>query len=102
MVTAGGESDERDADRPARFSLIRAIRAANANCSGIFRRPRCDAGSRAAEAQLRGAHGSDRCTRTVEAGFFTNFAAGRIGRRVSSPPQFAHTKPSFSVAHARQ
>jgi hypothetical protein len=38
-----------------------------------------------------GTHGFDRTTRTVEAGLFASFAAGRIGRRTSSPPQFGHT-----------
>jgi len=49
-----------------------------------------------------GPRGADRSTRTVEAGFFSSFAGGRIGRRTSSPPQFGHTKPSFFDAHARQ
>jgi hypothetical protein len=55
-----------------------------------------------AAAQLAGTHGFVRRTRTVDGGFFGSFAAGRIGRRTSSPPQFAHTKASFCSAHARQ
>src|SRR5689334_21394307 len=42
-------------------------------------------------AHCGGTHGVDLTTRVLEAGFFTSFAAGRIGRRTSSPPQFAHT-----------
>ena len=56
----------------------------------------------ACHAQARGAHSWARTTRTVEAGFFTSFAAGRMGRRTSSPPQFGQTKPSFAEAQSWQ
>jgi hypothetical protein len=49
-----------------------------------------------------GPHGADREMRTVEAGSFVSFAAGRIGRRTSSPLQLGQTKPSFFDAHSKQ
>jgi hypothetical protein len=41
-------------------------------------------------------------TRFVEAGYFASFAAGRVGRRTSSPPQFGHLKWSFDSAQLAQ
>ncbi len=42
-------------------------------------------------------------TRSVDAGLLTSFAAGRTGRRTSSPPQFGHRPPgSRPAAHAAQ
>ena len=35
--------------------------------------------------------------RSVEAENFASFAAGRIGRRTSSPPQFGHSLPGSLV-----
>jgi hypothetical protein len=32
-------------------------------------------------------------TRSVDGGFFASFAAGRTGRRTSSPPQLGHVPP---------
>ena len=46
-------------------------------------------------------HGLSRCTRTAEAGFFASFAAGRIGRRTSSPPQFGQME-FIRSAHGAQ
>ena len=42
------------------------------------------------------------CTRSVEAGYFASFSAGRRGRLTSSPPQFGQRPPSTVVAHDRQ
>jgi hypothetical protein len=41
-------------------------------------------------------------TRSVEGGNFASFAAGRLGRATSSPPQFGHTPCSLSVAQSTQ
>jgi hypothetical protein len=40
--------------------------------------------------------------RSVEAGYFTNFSAGRRGRATSSPPQLGHRPSSTPYAHERQ
>lgn len=52
--------------------------------------------------QPAGRQGLERSTRSVDAGSLSSFAAGRIGRRTSSPPQLAQMKPSFVVAHSTQ
>jgi hypothetical protein len=41
-------------------------------------------------------------TRSRDAGNFASFAAGRIGRRSSSPPQFGHRPLSAPSAQERQ
>jgi len=41
-------------------------------------------------------------TRSREAGNFSSFAAGRIGRRLNSPPQLGHPPLRTPSAHARQ
>jgi hypothetical protein len=41
-------------------------------------------------------------TRSVEAGYFASFAAGRRGRATSSPPQFGHLPRSTPSVHERQ
>jgi hypothetical protein len=41
-------------------------------------------------------------TLSVEAGFFSNAAIGRIGRRTSSPRQLGHVPPRTPSAHAAQ
>jgi len=64
-------------------------------------RPRRPAG-RFSHRGAFGAHGLDLRTLAVEAGFLANAAAGRTGRRTSSPPQFAQTNPSLSLAQRRQ
>lgn len=40
--------------------------------------------------------------RFVEAGLFANFAAGRLGRDTSSPPQFGQAPRSTPSAHETQ
>jgi len=40
-------------------------------------------------------HGLPRSTLTFDAGFVTNLAAGRIGLRVSSPPQIRANEPEL-------
>jgi hypothetical protein len=40
--------------------------------------------------------------RSREAGNFSSFAAGRIGRRINSPPQFGQRPLGMLSAHVRQ
>jgi hypothetical protein len=40
--------------------------------------------------------------RSVEAGYCSNFSAGRRGLRTSSPPQFGHVPFSTSLVHSLQ
>jgi hypothetical protein len=40
--------------------------------------------------------------RSREAGKFSSFAAGRIGRRINSPPQFGQRPLRMLSAHVRQ
>jgi hypothetical protein len=54
------------------------------------------------QAALTGAQPSAFNTRLVDAGLFTSFAAGRIGRRTSSPPQLGHVPESTFVAQSLQ
>jgi len=42
-------------------------------------------------------HFSGRNLRSVEAGNFTSFSAGLIGRRTNSPPQFGQSAPGSLV-----
>jgi hypothetical protein len=56
-------------------------------------------GSRAAYAAT---HPAGFTFRTVDAGNFSNFAAGRIGRRTSSPPQFGQCPASTPSAQPAQ
>jgi hypothetical protein len=41
-------------------------------------------------------------TRSVDAGYFANSAAGRTGRLSNSPPQFGHAPRSSRSAHPWQ
>jgi hypothetical protein len=41
-------------------------------------------------------------TLSVEAGFFSNAAIGRMGRRTSSPPQLGHFPSSMPSVHVAQ
>jgi len=41
-------------------------------------------------------------TRFVDAGYFASMAAGRVGRRTSSPLQFGHLKSSLDSAQLAQ
>jgi hypothetical protein len=41
-------------------------------------------------------------TRFVDAGYFASMAAGRIGRREKSPPQFGQTPPSTVSVQSAQ
>jgi hypothetical protein len=52
--------------------------------------------------QAAGTHGCERITLTLDAGFFTNWAAGLMGLLTSSPLQLAQTKWSFCDAQWRQ
>jgi hypothetical protein len=47
-------------------------------------------------------HPSGLYTRSVDAGNFASFAAGRTGRLTSSPPQFGHTLCNSVSAQVRQ
>jgi hypothetical protein len=40
--------------------------------------------------------------RSIDGGYLANFAAGRIGRRTSSPPQLGHTPRNISFAQVTQ
>lgn len=61
-----------------------------------------DAALRRAVSYVTATQGDDRSTLTVDAGFLISFAAGRVGRRTSSPPQFAQTNFSLLAAQLRQ
>jgi hypothetical protein len=52
--------------------------------------------------RLQAAQPSGLNTRTAEGGFFSNLAAGRIGRRTSSPPQFGQMPLSFLSTQSAQ
>jgi hypothetical protein len=55
-----------------------------------------------AQAARAGAQPPALTLRSRDAGYFTNFSAGRTGRRTNSPPQLGQRPPSTVSAQLRQ
>src|ERR1700733_8598700 len=66
--------------------------------------PRGAPGSRGSSPAYAVARAQPSCltTRTVDAGYFSSFSAGRIGRETSSPLQFGQRPPSVVSVQSRQ